>query len=161
MVALGLINLVGYLGQRTQHGGPGSWVTLLTACVCVVIAAVTVVKYGLHPSRGDWLCLSAAVTVFAIYLRTKDPVVAAILASVTNTALFIPTLMKSWRQPDRESAGSFALNGAKFAVSIPALASWSLSTLLYPSIVTMLNFSVTAVVLIRRSVKIERPVVSL
>ncbi len=149
----GLINLVAYLGQRTQHGGPGAWVTLVTACACIAIAAVTLVKYGLHPSRGDWLCLGAGVLVFAIYLRTKDPEVAAILASVTNTALFAPTLMKSWRQPYSDSAGSFALNGIKFAVSIPALASWSLATLLFPCVVVMLNFSVTTVLMMRRRVE--------
>src|SRR5579871_5242774 len=99
----GLINLVAYLAQRSQHGGAGTWVTLFTAWVCLAIALVTLLKYGLRASPVDWLCLTAAVLVFGIYLRTKDPAVAAILASATNAAIFAPTLMKSWRQPHSDS----------------------------------------------------------
>jgi hypothetical protein len=151
----GLINLVAYLAQRTQHGGPGTWVTLFTACVCLAIAVVTLLKYGLHPSLGDWLCLGAAVSVFVIYLRTKDPDAAAILASVTNAAIFAPTLMKGWAQPYGDSAASFALNGAKFALSIPALATHTMATLFFPWTLVLLNFSVTAVLLLRRRTVVD------
>jgi hypothetical protein len=153
----GLINLVGYLAQRTQHGGPGAWVTLFTACVCLVIALVTLLKYGLQASPGDWLCLSAAFLVFAIYLRTKNPDVAAILASVTNAAIFVPTLVKGWRQPYADSASSFALNGIKYALSIPALASYTLATLLFPFTVVILSLSVTVVLMMRRRSALPYP----
>jgi hypothetical protein len=146
----GLVTAVAYLVQRVQGGGAGSWVTGFTAAVCLVIGSLTLVKHQWRFSWFDWFSIGAGLFVFTFYLFTKDPMHSAVLATVTDVVGYGPTVKKGWREPHKDSATSFALNGVKFVPALFALGSYSIATCLYPTTLVFVNGGVAVLLLVRR-----------
>ena len=73
------------------------------------------VQYGRSTDATDatvgrlWLFLIAGCVVFLFYLFTKEPTVAAVLATVVDALGFGSTFSRGWRQPYKDSVTSFAL----------------------------------------------------
>jgi hypothetical protein len=145
-----LVTLVAYLVQQGQGGEAGSWVTLFTAVICFVIGVLTLLKNHWHFSWSDWFSLGAGLFVLGFYMFAKNPTYSAIFATIADVAGYWPTLKKGWAKPNKDSATSFALNGAKFAVALPALGSYSIATWLYPATITVVNSGVAVMLLARR-----------
>ena len=156
----GIITLVAYLVQNSKEGGAGSWVTLFTAIVCILIAFLTSLKYGWRFSKFDVVFAGATLFVVYVYAIERDPTMAAIWATVADVLGYAPTIKKGWFQPHKDSAWSFFLNGVKFAPAVLAMVklsslsamrtSWSLATCLYPTTLVVVNMAVAFFLLERR-----------
>jgi len=136
--------------QVSQGGEAGSWVTGFTAVVCFFIGGLTLFKNEWRFSWFDWASVVVGLFVLGFYIFAKDPTYSAIFATVADVVGYGPTLKKGWAEPHKDSATSFALNGAKFAVALPALGSYSLATWLYPATITVVNGGVAVMLLLRR-----------
>jgi hypothetical protein len=146
----GLVTLVAYLVQRGQGGDAGSWVTVFTAGACFLIGGLTLFKNHWRFSGFDWLSAGSGLFVLGFYVFAKDPTYSAIFATGADVLGYGPTLKKGWAEPNKDSATSFALNGAKFVIALPALGSYSIATWLYPATIAIVNSGVAAMLLLRR-----------
>jgi hypothetical protein len=146
----GLVTGVAYLVQRTQGAGAGSWVVGLTAIICLGIGGLSFLKHRWHFHPIDWIYLVTGFVVFAYYLVSKNPTQAAVLATATDVVGYGSTIRKGWREPDRDSATSFALNSVKFVPALFALESYSLATWLYPATLVVVNGFVAVMLVVRR-----------
>lgn len=146
----GFVTGVAYLVQVSQGAGAGSWVVGLTSLICVLIGAFSFLKHQWYFSVFDWLSLAAGLAVFAFYLLSRKPTESAVLATVTDVIGYASTIKQGWREPEKDSATSFALNSAKFVPSIFALNSYSVATCLYPATLVVMNAAVAAMLLLRR-----------
>ncbi len=146
----GLVTVVAFLAQRQRGAGAGSWVTGLSAVVCLIIGALSLLRHRWRFRGFDWLSLGTGLAVFMFYLVAKDPTSSAILATATDVVGFAPTLKKGWIEPHQDSATSFALNGIKFVPAVFAVQSYSLATCLFPTSLIFVNLAVAAVLVARR-----------
>ena len=135
----GLVTIVAFLAQRQRGAGAGSWITGLSAVVCLIIGALSLPKHRWRFRGFDWLSLGTGLGVFMFYLVAKEPTSSAILATATDVVGFAPTLKKGWIEPRRDSATSFALNGIKFVPAVFAVQSYSLASCLFPTSVALRN----------------------
>jgi len=146
----GLATTVAFLAQWVRGGGPGSWVTAITALVCFVISGLSFFKYEWTFSWSDGVSASFTSIAVIFFLSAKNPMYAAVFATSADIAGYYPTIKKGWHKPLNDSVTSFALNSAKFIPALFALESYSLATWLYPAVLVMMNFAVAAGLLVRR-----------
>src|SRR5262245_3381378 len=60
----GLLSATGYLVQKDQGAGAGSWVMGVMTIICFLLAGVSVAKGERRFSRQEWVFLVAGVIVF-------------------------------------------------------------------------------------------------
>ena len=142
----GFLTGVGYLVQRQEGGGSGSWVMGLTAIFCFIISFSSFYRRGgtlRDFDRWDWTAFIFGTITFAVYLASKKlswgPVTSAVLAAAADVILYWPIWKDSWREPEKEYVPGYALNSAKFVPSIFGMQSYSIATLIYPSALIIVN----------------------
>ncbi len=146
----GWVTFVAWLVQHSEGGRAGSWVTFFTFVVCFLISGVTFRKYEWRIYALDKLVLVVGFIALGLYVLARNPTWAAILATTADVVGYYPTIIKGWNEPHKDSATSFALNGAKFLVAVFALGSYSLATWLYPITISIVNSGVAVMLLLRR-----------
>jgi hypothetical protein len=72
--------------------------------------------------------------------------------TVTDLLAFYPTFRKSYHKPHEEGAFPFFMNALKFMLSLLALENFTLTTALFPGMVTIVNFFFVGLLLWRRRV---------
>lgn len=146
----GSLTAIAFVGQVSEKGGPGAWVTGFTACVSFFIFAAAL-KYGEKEiTRSDWLSLIGAALALVLWLLTNQPLLAMVLITVIDALGFYPTFRKSYAKPYEETALTFALSAIKFVISIIALENLQVVTWLYPASLVLMNGIFVVMLLIRR-----------
>jgi hypothetical protein len=146
----GVLSGIGYWVQRDEGAHAGSWVLLAMIVFCFLLAAVGFARGERRFPRREWAFLGAASLVLVVYLLTKEPTLAAVLITIIDALGYGPTFSRGWSHPMKDSATSFAINGAKFAPSLLAMQPVSIATCLYPATLLCLNFAVTIMLMLRR-----------
>jgi hypothetical protein len=146
----GVLSLTGYLVQRDQGARQGSWTLLAMTVICFLFVAVSVARGERSFSRQEWAFVAAAGAVFVLYLFTRDANVAAAMTTAIDALGYGPTFTRGWSFPRKDSATSFALNGAKFVPSLMAMDPISFATSSYPATLLVLNTAVAIMLLMRR-----------
>lgn len=146
----GVLTSIVLAAQITEGAGAGAWVTGLFAACTFVIFALSL-KYGEKTiTRGDWAMLAAALLAIPLWLLTDDPLWSVVLVCLIDTLAFMPTFGKSWRKPHEETLQTYALGATSFFLSLFALETLSLSTILYPATLVSINVAFVAMVLWQR-----------
>ena len=167
----GILTGTGYLVQRDQAAGPGSWVMAITTIVCLLLCVMSFWKGERTFPWYEWAFLAAAAVIFGFYLWSREPallaatlneasrqtvtrhgpVVSAILASAVNVFGFGPTLTKAWARPYSDSVTTFLLNALKFIPSFFAMDSISVATCVFPATLVVANTAVALIIFARRT----------
>jgi hypothetical protein len=148
----GVLSAIGYWVQRDEGARAGSWALLAMIVFCFLLAAAGFAWGERRFPRREWAFLAAASVVLVVYLLTKEPTLAAVLITIIDALGYGPTFSRGWSHPYKDSATSFALNGAKFAPSLAAMQPISIATCLYPATLLCLNFAVAFMLTQRRRV---------
>ncbi len=147
-----ILTFIAFLAQVVAGGGPGAWVTGVTAAMSVVFALV-----GLGSSsrsliaKSDWVFFIGALLAIPPWLVTGDPLWSVVIITIIDAIAFVPTFRKAYEHPETESASTYVLSGIKFIFGIVALSSLSVATVLYPASLVLANLVFVAMVLLRRS----------
>jgi len=118
--------------------------------ICFLFVKVSVARGERSFSRSEWAFAVAGGAVFALYLFTRQANVAAALTTLVDALGYGPTFVRGWSQPRKDSATSFALNGAKFIPSLMAMDPISFATSFYPATLLVLNTTVAIMLVARR-----------
>jgi len=140
----------GCIIQIIGGGGLGSMVLGVTALMNLVILGTAWRRSRHDITRFDKLVLGLAAIAVAAWLVTNNPRFSAILVTLTMLIGFIPTYKKSFRAPVQESISLFLWSGIKQFIGIAALSAYNLLTLLFPLALIFGNFSLVALLAIRR-----------
>jgi hypothetical protein len=146
----GILSGTGYLVQLDQNAGPGSWVMLITAVVCLLLCLLSFWRGERVFPWYEWAFLAVATVIFIFYLWSRQPTVSAVLASIVNAVGFGPTLTKAWARPHTDSVTVFTLNGLKFLPSLFAMDSFSAATCVMPASLIVTNLAVALIIHVRR-----------
>jgi len=139
-----------FAAQLTSGGGAGAWVTGFTATVCFIIFLLSFAKGDKHFILFDWVALGMALLALALWRVTNDPTLSVILLTLTDALSFLPTLRKGFYKPHEDSPILWALTVTKWTLSMFALQSFSLVTLLYPVYLIIINAFFTVLLIVRK-----------
>ena len=146
----GLLGLIVFVLQLKGGGGPGAYVTLSSALLSVVIF-ILALKIGDKDIKPlDTIFLMAALIAMGIWLFAKQPTISLILLILIEVFGFFPTYRKSWYKPYDETLVTWLVNSIRYVLSLLALRTYNLLTLLYPLIWTIVIVGFTLMLVIRR-----------
>lgn len=146
---------------QIQAGGmAGAWTLAVTAVVCGIITAMSVVWGETHLDRADIASVVAASCSLAVWLTTDNVLLAAMCVLLTDAiGGFLPTYRKSFLDPTGETAATYGINSVAFVLSIAALGELSMVTVLYPASLVVLNAGLAWMIVWRRSKRWQHPLV--
>lgn len=146
----GLLGFISFAAQYAENAGPGSWALGVSSSFCLIIAAISF-RYGeKNITRSDWACLVFGLTAIPVWMATRNPLWAVIIASLIDAVAFWPTLRKSWVMPHEEGVTAFFLYGLQMTFAIMALETVNATTVLYPAVIVLLNSLIVIALLLRR-----------
>ncbi len=145
-----ILNGIVFFAQIYKGGGFGSWIVGVNALSCLAVTIAAIIYGEKHITRADWFSFFGALSGIALWLITKNPLLAVILSSVVDIFAIIPTFRKSYYKPQEENALAFTFDTIKFALSLFALKSFNLTTVFYPASVVLIDSVLVLMILIRR-----------
>lgn len=149
-IIFGLLTAIGFAAQVTGEAGPGAWVMGFSAAICFLIAGLALFKGTFKPTSSDWATFIAALAAIPLWLTTDNPLYAVVLITIIDALAFYPTFRKAYHFPHEELVFTFFLSGLKFVLSLFALTTVSIVTVLYPASLVFMNWLFIAMVLYRR-----------
>ncbi|MDO8593079.1 MAG: hypothetical protein Q7R92_04935 [bacterium] len=141
---------VAFFAQLAKGGGAGTWVTGFTALSCLAVAGLALFYGEKKITKIDWASFIGALLGIVFWQLTGDPLLAVILAASVDTLGFVPTFRKAYNKPLEETTTTFSFGAIKFAISLAALESFSLTTALFPATLVLSNSAFVIMVLLRR-----------
>ena len=146
----GLLTAIAFFGQLSDNGGPGAYVTAVTAGISFVIFFLALVRGEKNITRSDKINLAAALLAIIPWLLTDNPVFSVILITIIDFLGFLPTIRKSWNKPYEETFIHYVFAGLKFVLAIIALDHYSITTWLYPASLIAANLFFAIMLIVRR-----------
>jgi hypothetical protein len=134
----GLMTTIMFFAQLDAKGGAGAWPTGIAAALTFYIAVLAFrFRADLSITRIDWVFLLAALASLPIWYFNQDPMWSVVLLTTMDTLAFGPTLRQAYRHPEREYPLFFILFIVRNLLSLAALESYSVTTVLFPAVISL------------------------
>ncbi|MBP9715334.1 MAG: hypothetical protein KBD52_02500 [Candidatus Pacebacteria bacterium] len=151
-----LLGGVGFFIQVKAGAGLASIVTAISSLACLIILSYGVIKsfkQGLSYikySKSEWISFIFALLIFIFYLTTKNGLVSIILVALVDTLGFVPTFIKTWRNPHEEQIFLYIISLTKYTLVLLTLVVFSMETAFYPAVLVFTNLSFVLFAFFRR-----------
>lgn len=146
----GVLNGIAFAGQVADGSGIGAAAVGLTALALCSIFVIALFKGEKDIKTFDWLCLLGAFIALILWPLTNSPLTTVILITVIDIFGFLPTVRKSWRKPFEETLSTYALSIVKYGLVVIALKSYTVTTVLFPLSLVVLNALFVGMLMVRR-----------
>lgn len=147
----GLLTAIAFAAQVSDGAGAGSWITGVSAVVCLAISGAAWRQSRLaNVVLADWYFFGAALAAIPLWLLTNTPLYSVLLVTGIDALAYVPTFRKSWQWPDQESVTTFALGSLKYLLGIAALPQQTVISSLYPWSLVATNTAFIAMTVFRR-----------
>lgn len=149
----GLLTVIGFIAQVVDGGGPGAWVTGMTAAMSFIFAVVGLgASSRIYIAKSDWIFFLAALVTIPVWYFTGSPLWSVVIITVIDAVAFAPTFRKAYFHPQTENMWTYMFSGIKFVFGIAALQVISVSTVLYPLSLVFANGAFVVMCLWRRRI---------
>ena len=141
-----ITTIIIFLGQVTAGAGAGAWITGVNGGMTIFITLLAL-RYGtkdVRPVDTFFLCL--ALFGIVLWMLTSDPLYSVVLSSIIGVVAYLPTIRKSWKDPQSETASLYGISFVRHFLSIFALSSYNITTIIYPLSAGIMNAITLAVV---------------
>lgn len=89
--------------------------------------------------KGDYLCGLFSVLALVLWGVTKEPITAIVFALLSDFLATLPTLKKSWRYPETETANAYWAGLFSALTSFTAISAWNFSSVAFPIYLVLVN----------------------
>jgi hypothetical protein len=152
-VIWGLTTFVVFLAQMQAKGGAGAWPIGISGVITIWVAVLAFMKRGdIAITRLDWMFFVIALSALPFWYFSANPLWAVAILTMVDALGFGPTFRKAYRHPFEEQLTIFVLFMARNAVSILALETYSLTTVLFPAVIALTSLLLILMVFYRRRV---------
>jgi len=152
-VIWGATTFVVFLAQLEGKGGVGAWPIGVSAVVTLFIAFLAYLKRAdITIAKTDWLFFAVALSSLPLWYLTSNPLWAVVVLTIVDVLGFGPTLRKTYNLPYSESVLFYALIGVRNSLVLIALETYSMTTILFPAVITAACMSAITMILYRRRV---------
>jgi hypothetical protein len=123
-----------FFAQVVSDGGPGAWSTGMSGAITMYVTWLAWSRYrDIHITRADRVFLWSALLSLPLWYFTSDPLWAVVILTTIDVLGFGPTLRKLHTHPYEESIVFYFFFTVRSALSIVALESRTLTTVLFPA----------------------------
>lgn len=141
----GFTALIAFALQIYQGVGASALITLTIGLGPVLVFALAIYR-GMHKetfSAVDKVCAALTVVGIALWLLTKNPLVALCMSIMVDFVSGIPTIVKCYARPHTEHALPYGLSIASMVITLLTIHNWRPINWLFPAyiLVTNLNFA--------------------
>lgn len=144
-------------GVLYGDGGMGAFFVLATWTVLMGGIFLLSLRYGTrHISRFDTVVLVSALAAIALWWIFDHPLLSVFLVAAIDCIAYLPTLLKSYRDPWSETLVAWVLYSIGTLLALLALEEYNLLTMTYLIAIALANTALIAVCAIRRR-SIPRP----
>ena len=144
-----LITFIVGAAQLAAGAGWGTVHNLATGVICLVIVYAAIKNKDKDIKRIDILLFCAALMAIPLWVFARNPVYSIILITIIDILAFLPTFRKTWHNPGSETLSSYAIAGIKYGVSLVAIATYDVATLVYPIALIAMNIGIVSIMLFR------------
>ena len=145
-----IVTGLAFLGQVAAGGGPGAWTTGVMTVITIAVLLLCF-KYGTEDITAlDAVFLGGALISIIPWYLTSDPMLSVVLATGIDVLAFLPTIRKTYNDPTSETLISYISNLFRHPISILALTSYSITTVIYPAALLVMNIIMVSVIVSRR-----------
>lgn len=138
-------NVLGCIAVASQYANGATWSLVLPAfdtALGLIIFAFSI-PYGTGGlTKRDIFCLIlAGIGLFSWYLTNQPILSLLIIIGIDASAMYL-TIMKTYEQPESETAFSWIMASLGGVTAALAVGSWSILLLIYPIYIVLANASV-------------------
>jgi Na+/phosphate symporter len=131
--------LVALLQQHALGSGWALAVTIGEAIGSVMILVLALQKGVGGLKRTDLICYVLLGLGMLVWLTTRNAVLGLHLTVLTDVVAFMPTLIKTWREPDSETPLFFIAGAVAPLFSMAAAGEYTYAVLLFPAYLAAVN----------------------
>ena len=146
----GLLTAITFFAQSSAGAGPGAWHMAVNSIICFAVAALAISRGDLDIRRSDILSLACALASLPLWYFTQEPIWTLLIVIGIEAFAYYPTFRKSYAKPHEEFAFTYATDGLRCIISLFAMASYSVTTMLYPLFIVITNTALVSMLLWRR-----------
>lgn len=140
-----------FLAQLSDKGGAGAWPLGVSSIISLYVAFLAYEKKSdITITPSDWLFFVMAMGSLPLWYFTSDPLWVVIILTSVDVMGFGPTFRKAYKKPFEEQLQFFTLMGVREFFSVGALENYSLTTLIFPVVMSSATWVFVFMVLIRR-----------
>lgn len=147
----GLTSVLIFALQISNGAGAGAYTTGTVAAISFIVCYMAL-KNGGHKdiTWADTFLFIAAIIATGLWLLADRPTLSMILLVTADMFGFMPSIRKAWHKPYAETLSLWTINGFRHGLTLFALQSYTLLTVLNPLVWTVGNFSFAILLVIRR-----------
>jgi hypothetical protein len=136
----GAIPVIAFVVEVNQHVGIVSLSTLaLGVCPCLVFVLALRTGPALRFNRTDKFSATLALLGVILWLVTSDAMLALFFSVLADISSCVPTITKSYREPDSEHGFPYLLSAVSMAVVLAAIDQWNAASYLFPAYTLLIN----------------------
>jgi len=141
-----IVSTIVFLGQTQAGAGLGAIPTFVSALFAGIIFLLSL-KFGFkNITRGDKIAFFVALAALIPWLITKDPTLSIVIAVGIDVVSFIPTLRKTFYNPETEQPLLFLMNVSRHILMLCALNAYNLATVLHSVVMILLNLTMLVLI---------------
>lgn len=138
-----IVSGVTFFGQLAKGAGVGA-IPTAAAEIFTVIIFICSLKNGFnHVTRTDTVFLIIALLGLIPWALTHDPTVSIVIVVMIDLVGFIPTLRKTWKNPETENSILYSMNASRHALTLGALQAYNIATMFHSVAMIITNTMMT------------------
>lgn len=136
-VSFAMWALAPFIGTVAAIADGVTWAVVpVFACACsaflILFASFANKKAYWKLEKFDWYCAGLSLVGLLLWQITKNPNMAILFAIFSDMAAAFPTLVKSWKHPETETASFYVAAAVGAATSFFALEDYSFAEITFP-----------------------------
>ena len=149
----GTTTFVIFLAALSDGGGAGAWPIGVSGLITLYITYLAY-RHSAESliTRTDWSFFIAALSALPVWFFTADPLWAVVILTTVDLLGFGPTFRKAYALPFEENIGFFMLFTVRNFLVMVAMEHYSLTTLLFPALVSLACLLLILMIVLRRRV---------
>jgi hypothetical protein len=150
-VIWGITTIIVFFAQLAGQGGIGAWPIGISGVITMVTAYLAYRhRADMAITTTDWGLLLAALSALPFWLLTADPLWAVVILTTVDLIGFGPTFRVAYVRPHHERMGFYALFILRNLLVILALERYSITTVLFPTAISLGCLTLVILMGIRR-----------
>jgi len=147
----GITTLIVFFAQLADNAGIGAYPIGISGTITIAVAILAYLKKADDSIKKiDWLFFISALAAIPIWYLTANPLWAVVILTNVDLIGFAPTLRKAYQYPDQEHPLFYALFFIRNILVIMALEHYSLTTILFPAVISTACIVLIITIYVRR-----------
>jgi hypothetical protein len=149
-----IVSCILFFGQVAKGAGIGALPTAASEIFTVIIFFFSL-QYGFKDIKKiDTIFLLLALLGIIPWVLTHDPTISVIIAVSIDLVAFVPTIRKTWKNPETETPLLYITNVLRHILMFFSLKAYNIATMLH-SIVMITTNSIMTILIVGKRKKIN------